>query len=66
MTTLEKIELDIAALAPADVRKLAAWFEEFTADLWDQQIEADAKAGRLDGIIHNARKEIAAGKVRPL
>ena len=66
MTKPEKIELDIAALAPADVRKLAAWFGEFTADLWDQQIEADAKAGRWDGFIDKARKEIAAGKVRPL
>jgi len=66
MTKLEKIEQDIATLAPADLRKLAVWFEEFTADLWDQQIEADAKAGRLDGFIENARKEITAGKVRPL
>ena len=45
MTKLEKIELDIAALAPADVLKLAAWFEEFTAELWDRQIEEVLRAG---------------------
>ncbi len=66
MTKLEKIEQDIASLDPKDVRKLAEWLDEYKAELWDQQIEADAKAGRLDGFIENAHKEIAAGKVRPL
>ncbi len=66
MTKLEKIEQDIASLDPKDVRKLADWLEEYKADLWDQQIEADAKAGKLDKLIANAKDEIAAGKTRPL
>ncbi len=66
MTKLEKIEQDISQLAPADVHKLAAWIEEFRADLWDQQIEADAATGKLDGLVAQARADIAAGRVRPL
>jgi len=66
MTKLEKIELEIASLDPQDVRKLADWIEDYKAALWDRQIEGDAKAGRLDGLIENARTEIAAGKIRPL
>jgi hypothetical protein len=66
MTKLEKIEQDIATLAPADVRKLADWLAEYQAEQWDKQIEADAKAGKLDILFAEAEADIAAGKVRPL
>jgi len=35
-------------------------------ELWDKQIEADAKAGRLDKIIAEATKEHQAGLSKPL
>jgi hypothetical protein len=66
MTKLEKIERDISALSPADVRKLADWIDEYKAELWDRQIEEDAKAGKLDKLITEAKAQAAAGKVRPL
>ena len=66
MTKLEKIEQDISSLDPNDVRKLADWLDEYKAELWDRQMEADAKAGKLDKLIAEARCEIAEGKVRPL
>lgn len=66
MTKLEQIEKAIAALPHDDIVALAEWFAEFHADLWDKQIEADAKAGKLDKFAAEARAEIAAGKVRPL
>jgi hypothetical protein len=66
MTKLEKIEQDIASLTPGEVAKLAQWFAEFQADLWDKQIEADAKAGRLDRLADQALAHHSAGKTRPL
>ena len=66
MTKLEKIEQEIAALDPADVRKLAEWLVAYQADLWDRQIEDDAKSGRLDKFVETAIAEIASGKFRPL
>ncbi len=66
MTRLEKIEQEIASLDPADIRRLAEWLAEFQADLWDKQIEDDAKAGRLDKLFADAEADIAAGKIRPL
>lgn len=66
MTKLEKIEQEIATLGKDDLQKLAGWLAEYQASLWDKQIEDDAKSGRLDKLIENARSEIAAGKVRPL
>ena len=35
-------------------------------DAWDRQMEADAKAGRLDFLWKEAPQEISAGKTRPL
>ena len=66
MTKLEKIEQDIAALDPADVIKLAEWLAEYRADLWDRQIEEDAKAGRLDKLAEQALADLRAGKTTPL
>jgi hypothetical protein len=66
MTKLEKIEQDIASLDPADLRKLSDWLDEYKADLWDEQIKADAEAGRLDKFIAEAKAEVASGKLRDL
>ena len=35
-------------------------------DAWDRQIEADAKAGRLDKLWQQALKDIKAGHTKPL
>ncbi|MFM8745300.1 MAG: hypothetical protein ACKOED_01330 [Aestuariivirga sp.] len=66
MTKLEKIEQEIASLTPGEVAKLAQWFAAFQADLWDKQIETDARAGRLDRLADQAIASHHAGKTRPL
>lgn len=35
-------------------------------DAWDRQIEADAKAGRLDHLWQQALVDIEAGRTKPL
>ena len=42
------------------------WFEEALEDAWDNQIEEDIKAGRLNDLIAQAEADIAAGRVKPL
>jgi hypothetical protein len=66
MTKLEKIEQEIAALDPKDVRKLADWLDAYKAELWDRQIEADAKAGKLDQLAEQALADHRAGRTRHL
>lgn len=66
MTKLEKIEQDIASLSPGEIVRLAEWFAEFQADLWDRQIEEDAKAGRLDKFAEQALAGHRAGRSKPL
>jgi len=60
------IERAIEQLPPDDLAKFAKWFEEFMAQVWDRQIEADAQSGRLDILIQEAEQEFEAGHTRPL
>ena len=66
MTKLEQIEKSVAELSEDELKAFAKWFEELQADLWDRQIEADAKAGKLDKFAERALAEHRAGRTRPL
>jgi hypothetical protein len=66
MTEVEQLERGIENLTPEQLAKFRAWFLEFDARVWDQQIEADAKAGKLDGLIAEALADYKAGKARDL
>ena len=63
---VEEIKKAIVALPPSDRLELAKWFKEFQASVWDIQIEEDAKAGKLDRIIEQAKAQHAAGLTKPL
>ena len=64
--SVQEIESAIANLPPEQLAALGEWFDEYRADEWDRQIEADAKAGRLDTLVAEAQADIAAGRTRPL
>ena len=66
MTKLEKIEQDIASLSTSDVAKLAEWFAEFQAELWDRQIESDANSGKLEKLAEQALSDHEAGLTKPI
>jgi hypothetical protein len=66
MTKREDIEAAIAGLSPEDLAKLRGWFEDFDARLFDERIEHDAKAGKLDQLAAEARADHAAGRGREL
>jgi hypothetical protein len=66
MSEIEQLEQRIKSLPPPDLTKFRAWFVEFDAQIWDAQIEADARAGKLDGLINEALADYKAGKAREL
>ena len=66
MSEVEQLEQRIENLAPQELAKLRGWFVEFDARVWDDQIEADAKAGKLDGLISEALANRKAGRAREL
>ena len=66
MSEVEQLEQRVSNLPPKDLAQFRAWFLEFDSQVWDQQIEADLKAGKLDSLIAEARAEFKQGKSRPL
>ena len=63
---LDQLEQRIQKLSPDELAKFRAWFIEFDHLIWDKQIEADSKAGKLDGLIAEAQADYKAGKAREI
>jgi succinate dehydrogenase flavin-adding protein (antitoxin of CptAB toxin-antitoxin module) len=66
MTKFETILEAAKDLSAEELAKLRAFLDELDADLWDAQIERDAKAGKLDKIEARALENLKAGRVRDL
>ena len=62
MTRLETLEEEIKKLSPAEFGQLRDWLLEQDWEQWDQQIEADSAAGKLDVFFDEAEKAHCAGK----
>ncbi len=63
---LQELEARVAELPQDELQAFSTWFEEFLADAWDRQIEADVLAGRLDGASGQAAEDYKAGRCTPL
>jgi hypothetical protein len=63
---VKEIEAAIAQLSPEELAQFADWFAEFQATAWDEQLEADTKAGKLDQLVREAKGDFARGKCKPL
>jgi len=66
MSEIEKIESRIQSLSAEELAQFRAWFIEFDGRVWDEQIEADVKAGKLKNLAAEALAEYKAGKTRKL
>ena len=66
MDTVEHIEAEIRGLAPEDLARLRDWFFDYDAQIWDRQIKADSKSGKLDALKSEALADYQAGRKREL
>ena len=66
MRTVQEIETAIQKLKPQEIHEVADWLQELREELWDKQIDADAKAGRLDKLMEEALEDYRAGRTKPL
>lgn len=64
--TVAEIEAAIIQLSTPDVAALIAWLANYHGRVWDQQIEDDLEAGRLDALLAEVEKEYQAGLARSL
>lgn len=65
MSTIQEIEKAIEHLPTAELFKPGEWFDERRERLWDDRIASDAKSGRLDFLIEEARAAKKVGTLRP-
>lgn len=66
MNSLPEIETAITQLSKVEARQLLDWLQTYLNDAWARQIEADAKSGRLDKLIQQAKLDIAENRIKPL
>ena len=66
MSKVESIEQQIKALSAEELAQLREWFFEFDWALWDQKLERDVAAGKLDALAEKALRDHVAGKTTPL
>ena len=66
MSSVEKLENEVASLPQQQLAEFRAWFERFDADAWDKQFEQDAKSGKLDAIAERAITDFKEGRFHQL
>ncbi len=66
MATIEDIEKAVEQRAPSELARFRAWFEEFEARHFDDVIEQDVRAGKLDALAEEALAARRAGRSREL
>ena len=64
--TIEDLEKAVAKLPPEQFAEFRAWFEALDAARFDQKIERDAKAGKLDRLADQATDDFRKGHAREL
>jgi hypothetical protein len=66
MTKVEAVEQQIQELTSEELEAFRTWFAEYDAEVWDRQIEADARSGRLDELAEQALAAHRRGESREL
>ena len=64
--TIEDLEKAVSKLPPDQFAKFREWFEAFDAARFDQKIERDAQAGKLDHLADQAVADFRKGRAREL
>ena len=62
MSRVEHIEGQVKGLSVDELRAFRDWFRRFDAEVWDEQIEADARNGRLRSLAERALQDHESGR----
>lgn len=62
MSRVEQLEQQIAELDTAELKALREWFARYDGEVWDRQIESDAKSGKLARLAERALRDHEAGR----
>jgi hypothetical protein len=60
--SVEELETAVTRLSKEELATFLQWFQEYIADEWDRQIEADIRAGRFEEAGKRAKADYDAGR----
>ena len=63
---VEEIKAAIEELPGAEFVEIRKWIAERDWQMWDQEVQGDSKAGRLDFLVKEAFDEKHQGRLRDL
>ena len=66
MNSVSEIEGAVKKLSRDELSAFRDWFQEFDAEAWDKQFEADVSAGRLDALAEEALRDLREGRCTDL
>jgi hypothetical protein len=66
MMSVDELQAAVSRLSARDLARFSHGVEEFLAERWDRQIEADILAGRLDAAGRRADEDFETGRCTPL
>lgn len=61
MSRVEHIEGQVKSLSLDELKAFRDWYARFDAEVWDDQIEADAKNGKLRSLAERALHDHESG-----
>ena len=66
MPKIDELKADIERLPDEDVAELFRWLSEKEWGKWDEEMNADSQAGKLDFLVREAGEEKTKGNLKEL
>ncbi len=64
--SVQELKEAITKLEPEELSELERWIADYRFARWDEQLEEDVRAGRLDHMLDEVRADIKTGRIKPL
>ena len=64
MTKVDQLKVEIESLPSEQIAEIYRWLAEKEWEKWDKEIERDARGGKLDFLVREAREEKRKGKLK--
>ena len=62
MSRVEQLEGVVKSLSAEELKAFRVWFASYDAEVWDAQIEADPKNGKLRSVVERAIRDHESGR----
>ena len=62
MSRVEQLEGEVKSLSAEELKAFRDWFASYDAEVWDAQIDADLKNGKLRSVVERAIRDHESGR----